>query len=233
VLAGLKENDSLITEDIPERRNSQRLAQAAEDVVDLTAECEREAGQRALALYTRYGRIAFRDPQATRMGDARFLTESYSLNVYNVDFSYIWPRLQLVLPEQGGQGQVGSHNDRLIAARAQVDFAVLSLALALTIPLLWLPLLAWHGESVPLFIAIGVGGPLLAMFFYQLAVASQFDFGEVVKAAIDKYRFDVLANLRQALPATLAAERALWNDLRVAERKGSISDLFYRHKAPS
>jgi hypothetical protein len=37
------------------------------------------------------------------MADARRSTERYSFNVYQADFDYIWPRLQLVLPDQGSQ----------------------------------------------------------------------------------------------------------------------------------
>jgi hypothetical protein len=208
------------------------LEKLQDNILDLVFEWKREADHRVHALYTRYCRINYRDPEATRMADARVMTETYSLNVYNVDFSYIWPRLQLVLPEQGSEGQVGSFNDRLIAARSRVDFAVLSLALALTIPLVWIPLIAWHGNSVPLFIGIGIGSPLLAVFFYQLAVESQFEFGELVKAAIDKYRFAVLTDLHQALPPTLTAERELWRSLRVAEQVSALAELFYRHNAP-
>jgi hypothetical protein len=233
LIAALEANDSSLPASAPNAQLSADLSKAGEAIFRLVANCEREAAHLEFALRTRHSRIAFDNPQATQMADARFLTESYCLNVYNVDFSYIWPRLQLVLPEQGSQGQVGSYNDRLVAARSQVDFAVLSLALSLTIPLLWLPLLAWDGTSMPLFLGIGVGAPLLAAFFYQLAVESQFEFGEVIKTAIDKYRFAVLKDLQQPLPPTLVAERELWHNLRVAEQTPKQTDLFYHHKPPS
>ena len=71
------------------------------------------------------------------------------------------------------------------------------------------------------------------LFFYQLAVESQFAFGETIKSAIDKYRFSVLKELRLTLPPTLAAERELWAELRVVEQVAGATDLFYRHPPPA
>ena len=215
----------------PNAALSLRLDTARESFIDAIGECEREVSYRVSALNARYSRVSFRNPQATTMADARFLAESYSLNAYNVDFSYLWPRLQVVLPDQGAQGTVDSYNDRLISARSRVDFAVLCTVLALTIPPVWLPLLAFRGSSILLFVAVWFVAPLVIAFFYQLAVESQFEFGEVIKSAIDKYRFNVLGELRLSLPPTLQSERALWGELRVVEQIASTTDLYYRHPA--
>jgi len=100
----------------------------------------------------------------------------------------------------------------------------------LTIPAVWLPLLAFTARSPWLFVAIGIAIPFLALFFYELAVQSQIALGEVVKAAIDKHRFDLLSDvLRQPLPTTLSAERDLWRRLRQAEEGARIGELTYRH----
>jgi hypothetical protein len=225
----LTANNSSRRDGTPAGAASARLDDARETFIDLVASCERQVADRRSALLARHCRVAFRNPQATRMADARVLTESYSVTSYNVDFAYLWPRLQSALPEQGAQGAVDSYNDRLISARARVDFAVLSTVLAITVPLVWLPLLAWLGASVLLFLAVGIVGPLCVWFFYEIAIECQFDFGETVKSAIDKYRFNVLTELRLPLPPTLRAERELWGELRVVEQIGSATDLFYRH----
>jgi hypothetical protein len=227
----LAANNSSLRAGTAEAAASARLDDARETFIDVVAACERKAAESRAALLARHGHVAFRHPQPTRMADARFLTESYSTKSYNVDFAYLWPRLQVALPDQGAQGTVDSYNDRLISARARVDFAVLCAVLAITVPLVWLPLLAWYAASVLLFLAVGVLGPALIVFFYQLAVEAQFDFGETVKSAIDKYRFNVVTDLRLALPPTLKAERELWGELRVVEQIGSAADLFYRHPA--
>ena len=68
-------------------------------------------------------------------------------------------------------------------------------------------------------------------FFYRLAVEAQFGLGETVKAAIDRYRLDIFKVLHQPLPATLSAERALWEQLNQATRPRNTVDLNYSHPA--
>jgi len=138
-------------------------------------------------------------------------------------FDYIWPRLQLVLPDKSPLG------DQLIAAKAQIDFAIVSLVLILTVPAVWLLWLAFTARAPWLFLAVGSITPLLVSFFYRAAVEAQFGFGEVVKSAIDRYRFDLLKTLRQPAPATLSAEQHLWQQLRNLERPGNSSDFSYTH----
>jgi hypothetical protein len=230
IVEAFEYNDATVSTG-PNAERAQRLTRAMYDFFRVIKDCEQESSYRLFAINTRHSRVAFRNPQATPMADARFLSESYCLNAYNVDFSYIWPRLQIVLPDQGAQGNTGSYNDRLIGARSQVDFAILSTVLAISVPLVWLPLLFSRGNPISLFIAIGLAAPVLIAFFYQLAVESQFELGEVVKSAIDKYRFSVLTDMHLALPPTLQSERSLWEELRVVEQLPGSTDFYYRHPA--
>jgi hypothetical protein len=208
-----------------------RLAAAHKLLLKLLRDAQSEAKHRFETTVARNRTLlTVTNPQATRMADARRLIESYSFNVYQVDYDYIWPRLQLVLPEKSAADGQGSFSDLLLSARSQVDFAILSLALVITIPAVWLPVLAFTATSPWLFLTIGLGAPFLTGFFYELAVESQIAFGEVVKTAIDKYRLDLLVKvLRQPLPATLSAERELWSGLRRAEDAANRFDLVYRH----
>lgn len=206
----------------------EELDQAQNAMVSVLRNCQTEARYRWDMVRTRYSRIAYNNPQGTRMADARVISESYCFRMYQVDFEYIWPRLQLVLPAQTATNSE-SFEAQLAAARSQIDFAVLSLAMALTIPAVWLPVMAWTSDAWPLYLATGVGGLLAARFFYELAVESQFAFGEVVKSAIDRYRFDVIEKLRLPLPMTLSTERALWSKLRRVNQAPGADDLVYRH----
>lgn len=201
------------------------LDQAHRLLIKLLKDAEVDARHNADTLTARYRTfLALDNPQATRMGDARLLTERYSYDAYRAEFDYLWPRLQLVLPEQGALF------DRIIAARAQIDFAMLSLVLFLTVPAIWIPLLVWRDPTPWLFLAIGTVAPLVAVFFYQLAFESQMAFGDIMKAVIDRYRFDVLKTvLRQPLPATLASERDLWTSLGDLAENGIRIDVSYRH----
>ncbi len=224
LIDALEANSSALPENHPDADRVNRLIRARTELVKLYGQVAAEAQYQWLALSLRYQtRYAIDNSQATRIGDARLLTERYSLNAYRVDFDYIWPRLQLVLPDQS------SFRDQLIASNAQLDFAILSLVLILTLPLVWLPWLAWTAGSPWLFLVVGTATPFLVSFFYRLAVEAQFGFGETLKVAIDRYRFDLLKILRQPVPPNLFTERALWQQLDEATRHGAAIDLSYRH----
>jgi hypothetical protein len=201
-----------------------RLVNCRSELEKLFADATSEIQHRWVALVKRYKeRFELENPAATRIGDARQLTERYSLNAYQVDFDYIWPRLQLVLPDQN------PFRDQLVASKAQLDFAILSLVLILTLPLVWLPWLAWTAGSPWLFLVVGVATPFVVSFFYRLSVEAQFGFGDTLKTAIDRYRLDLLKILRQPVPPNLSTERALWQQLDGATRGGAPIDLSYRH----
>lgn len=213
------------------RAAAQRLDEAERAMMQLLDDAAADARHEYLSLRARYSRIAYDNPQSTLMADTRILVEKYCADSYGVEFDYIWPRLQLVLPAKGdGEGE--SFGEKLSAAGSQIDFSVLSLALSLTVPLGWLPYLAFTAPDPILFLAIAGAAPLVIAFFYRVAVESQIAFGEVMKAAIDNYRFDLLgAHLRQALPATLSDERELWGRLQKIGELPSL-DLVYRHTKP-
>lgn len=176
----------------------------------------------------RYPTLKLPKSEVTRVGDARQLVERYSYDAYRVGFNYLWPRLQLQLTGDGGFTQ------QLGDAEARVDASVLLLTLALTIPVVWLPLLIAVGSTPWLFLAIGLVSPFALRFLYEFVVQSQFALGDLIKAAIDHYRIDVLTKtLRQAAPKTLAEERTIWTDLQEASEQGSTVDVAYSQQEPA
>lgn len=232
MIAALEINATELPEGHADQASAERLDRLQVQLVELLKDSETDAENRLAALQTLYSRTAYDNPQATRMADTRFLVEKYPADAYSVDFDYIWPRLQLAIPTKGDQADIGSFAEKLGSARAQIDFAVLSLALSVTIPLAWLPYLAWAGTDPVLFLVIGGTAPLFIIFFYHVAVESQIAFGDVMKAAIDNYRLDLLGvNLRQPLPATLSDERELWTRLQAIDEVPAY-DLTYHYPKP-
>ena len=63
-------------------------------------------------------------------------------------------------------------------------------------------------------------GPLVVWGWLGIVHASYGEFAEVVRAAIDLRRFDVLAALRYALPSSAAQEKRCW----VAVQRLSLFD---------
>jgi hypothetical protein len=204
------------------------LSSAQTKLMALLKDAESNAAHERQALLARNSRIAYDNPQATRMADIGLLSEQYCYDAYGVDFDYIWPRLQFVVPAQSTSGNTESLSDRLAAARAQVDFSILSLALSLTVPLVWLPYLAWTGESPVKYLVIAAAAPLLVCLFYFVALGSRTAFGEVAMAAADMHRFTLLTGLHLAMPASLADEREVWGDLQRIELIRDLN-LIYKH----
>jgi hypothetical protein len=144
------------------------------------------------------------DVQPTEVGNVRARSERYCREMYGVDFNYIWSRLQLVIAENEAVAR------RIEAAKALIDFAVLSLVLTTALVVVWLPLLALRGRSPWLFLIMGALGPLLIGFFYRLVVETQLSFGNVMQGVVDRFRFDLLKMLHIKPPATLGDERVIW-----------------------
>jgi hypothetical protein len=152
-------------------------------------------------------------PWATALGDARFIAEAYPLDVYDVEFDYLWPRLLMAIRAAKSDDPT---LEAIENARTNIDFAVISFFLAMTIPLVWLPVLWFRGgpSSAWLFLVIGATAPLMLQFFFRLAFESQLAFIEVAATAIDGARFAVFGMLRLDEPRSRGEERALWKRIR-------------------
>jgi hypothetical protein len=204
-------------------------AKGTNDVADrfegLIRDAIREARYRRQILDSRI-RVAdaLEDPRATIVGDARLVVERYANDVFQVDFNFLWPRLLAAMKAERSDDPM---LEIIETSRSRVDFAILSLVLAASIPAIWLPLLLWWGGPAWLFLAIGAATPLVLGFFYELIFEGQLAFGDVVKTSIDKSRFLVLKMLRQPEPLSRGEERLLWRRIAGAEEDGRTTDLVY------
>lgn len=142
--------------------------------------------------------------KATDVANARELSEIYSQRVYGVGFDYLWPRVQIVIPDKDPA------LDQIQSARAVLEFAVLSLILMVALLVIWLPVLAVKDTNPWGFLILGIGGPIALGFFYRIVVAAQTGLGELAQVIIDRFRFDLLKALHIKQPPTLAAEREVW-----------------------
>jgi len=208
----------------PNRGRSERLNDAHSRLLDELSIAVAETENRVLRCVARQRRtMVFDDPRPTRLGNLRAVAEKYVLSAYGVDFEFLWPRMQLVLVRDD------KFAPRIEAAKAQLDFALLLFMLISLIPAIWLPLLAWKATDPWLFLGIGLSAPLLFAMFHRIVWESQRDFGEVLKAAVDGTRLEVLKLLRQAPPPRLAKERETWAQLQRALEEGA--DVLLRRDA--
>jgi hypothetical protein len=159
----------------------------------------------------------------TRLGIERAAMERYSKIAYNADFDFIWPRLRMALPKDA---VVTSAVD---TAGAQLDFAILTTVAVTLTTAFWLPVLALWGTSYAAYFVVGLLGPAIVALFYRLTLESQRAFGEVMVTAVDTLRLQLLATLRQPLPASLSAEQKAWGQLQASLYSGLGDVIRYRH----
>jgi hypothetical protein len=141
-----------------------------------------------------------------------------------VNFDFLWPRLLVAIRDQKSEDPMLSTID---AARGQVDFAVLSIFLAVTVPVVWEPIILARGGPAWLFLAIGAATPLALRFLYGLAFEAQLAFGDIAQTAIDRSRLLVLRMLRQPDPPSRGEERRLWARIASADADARSTELLY------
>ena len=199
--------------------------EVADDLEESISEAAREADYRYNILRTRNRVVeALDSPRATWVGDARFVVEAYSKAVYDVEFEFLWPRLLAAIRAEKADDPMLTAID---AARAQADFAVLSVFLAASVPVVWLPVILSRGGPAWLFLVIGAATPPVLGFFYRLVFEAQLAFDHIVKTAVDRSRFLVLKMLRQPEPLSRSAERRLWAQIRDSAEDVRAADLAY------
>ncbi|HLL31262.1 MAG TPA: hypothetical protein VK403_09730 [Allosphingosinicella sp.] len=206
----------------PELQWAQRLDAAHLLFLDLLKEHVAESRHGYDALLRRNAELDLGDWQATRLGDVRRLSELYPEKAYGAEFSWLWPRIEAVIPAEDK-----GFPERIADSKAQLDFSVLLLVLVQTIPLIWVPVLTIAGAPLWAPLLIAWLAPPVNAGLYQIVIASQSAFGRVVETAIDTYRFDVLKALHQPRPLSLAAERHLWRCLSRVSSRGHDVDLLY------
>ncbi len=90
--------------------------------------------------------------------------------------------------------------------------------------------LPWLHFSWPFFVVVAFAAPLGARFFYELAVENYLIFTDVVKSAVDLYRFKLLKSLHIPLPGGIRQERELWSALQDLATFGKEGlEISYEH----
>jgi hypothetical protein len=207
-----------------DRERAIQTNQACESFKDLLSKAATEAEYR-LEIIQKRNRVlgALDNPMATMIGDARSVTQGYSLKTYGVDFDFLWPRLLAAIKAVNLKDPI---LDAIESSSAAVDFAVMSLMLAASL-LLWLIVILCQGGPVWAFLVLGAAIPFVFGFFHTLVFEGQLAFGEVIKTAIDQHRFLVLNMLRQPEPKSRSEELRLWARIRATEQNGRTSDVVY------
>ena len=142
------------------------------------------------------------DLMPTALGNVLKAAEEYPRQAYGIDSLVAWPRLSLLLPSsllQSAAAAFDSMRFLLLICLLSGLFAVLAGIYT-----------AAAGAGAVLYLAVVIGGLVLARASYRAATEAAVEYGLHVRAAFDLHRNDLLDHLRQPLPTTAREERRTW-----------------------
>jgi hypothetical protein len=150
---------------------------------------------------------AGQDVAPTKMGNISKIAPYYASSRYSMNLDIFWTRLQKIA--QGDTSVYASLQD----AKTQLDFLVSLIWHTLIFTALWVIILPLLTEAKYLYTVIVIIGPLTLWIWYQIALQNYRAFSDLLRAAVDVYRLDLLKTLRIPLPANAENERLVWEML--------------------
>jgi len=201
----------------------------ARKLVEATATQDNRSNERAKdsfeLLFPSYPRILRRDDVApTRLGNVLRSAEAYGPSRYGVDSVRVWSRLYPLLPDP--------ITTSMVSARASMEFLLaVSFLAGIYAPLAALILIVLNGSLFWVFASL-LGGTALALATYHAALQPAAIYGEMIRAAVDLHRLDLVKEMAMPMPANPAEERRVWNQIqRLFDR--NTHDLNWHYVAPA
>lgn len=151
----------------------------------------------------------------TQLGNILRSAEYYATSRYALDASVAWPRLQSLLPRDFAEG--------LRDEKAFMDSWLVVTTLAGVFALGWEIGLGLYTARWDLFFLASFGW-VLALLSYSGALQAARSYGELIKAAFDLHRWELIKALHLKMPTSYKNERRLWEE---------VSYLLYRNYPPA
>lgn len=139
----------------------------------------------------------------TTFGNVVRAFEVYPYTIYGADLIAIWPRLLALVPDR--------LHDSIGASKAELDFAVNLVYLGVASAVAWLGLAIGYGEIRSIWILVIALG--VAFAAYRMAISAAVVWGELITAAFDLYRLDLLHQMGWEEPETNEQERRCWGQV--------------------
>jgi hypothetical protein len=162
--------------------------------------------------------------QSTELANLVEVQREYGVDRFGLDSELFWLRmLKLARADK-------EFYPLLDDAKTQLDFAVVvTVLLGLTV-LIWLPLSLLFAPTVWPYVLVTVICLPAVPIFYRIVLQAYVTYAEIVRAAVDLYRFDMLKALHIPLPKDLTAEKETWLKLGRLAAGGRV-ELKYKHDA--
>ncbi len=154
----------------------------------------------------------------TTMGNIGSTMRSYAITRYNLDLDIFWSRFQNSV--QSDKDYFGVLQD----VKVQVDCLVALIWLIGLFALIWTPIAFCKGSTQG-FLLVGCTG-FVPLVLYSLACNTYRVFADLMRGAVDLFRFRLLGNLHIPLPSGSEQEMLLW------ERLGNTTGYARRERFP-
>lgn len=160
----------------------------------------------------------------TKMGNVANTIQSYALRRYHCNFEIIWSNLQRIV-QKDEKAQAA-----LQESKTQLDFLVACCWLTLLWAAVWALILGLIEPSRKGFLAVALGGPIIAYIWYRAAAEQYRSFADIAMTTLDAFRFDLLREMRLSAPSDVESERYLWESIDRLTTYGE--DRNFRYELP-
>jgi hypothetical protein len=155
--------------------------------------------------------------RATVLGNIIESYNAYPWKRYRIEAEIYWSRLLQVIPP--------TFMSTMEEPRIGMDFSLTMATLATAYAVFALFVGPWLYPEWMIWLLITGLSIGFAAFFYRLAVGSAIQLGELVRAAFDLFRLDLLEALYRPHPATLSMERGQWEEVSRLAMYGNVKDF--------
>ncbi|MDG6219262.1 MAG: hypothetical protein QCI00_07460 [Candidatus Thermoplasmatota archaeon] len=141
---------------------------------------------------------------ATKLGSVIRSAEDYAPTRYRMRILFWWPRLWVLLPEAFKEEMDDSEAPMLALLNLTTQVLLTSIVGFIY--------LITQGTLVAALVTF-FGGILLAFILYHGAVSQARTYGNLIRTAVDLYRFELLKALHIEMPTNMSEEEEQWNKL--------------------
>ena len=163
----------------------------------------------------------------TAMGNIAESVHGYARSRYAMNLDPFWSRLQKILIDDE------KFYSTLVDAKTQLDFMISLFWVTVCFTIIWTIELVYLRRSVTAFVLIAIGGPLLSIAWYKIALQNYRAFADICRTSVDLYRFQLLDSLHVERPRGNVHERQTWIRLNQLIGNGETNaQVAYHYPSP-
>jgi len=190
---------------LPDINNKVLLDQDGEKLLKCVAYVESRVENDYVALFNKreFNYSSFR-LAPTAMGNIAESVRGYALSRYAMNLDAFWSRLEKIL--------IGDEKfySSLVNTKTQLDFLISLFWLTVSFTSIWTVGLLYLRRSVTAFLLVAVGGPVLSILWYKIALQNYRAFADICRTSVDLYRFQLLDLLHIERPKGNLQEQETW-----------------------